>query len=231
LVRMLEDRADRLEREREEKARAAVAEERARIAREMHDVVAHNISVMVVQAGAARRVVQSDSLSATDALLTIEKTGRQTLQEMRRLLGVLRTGDDGLALAPQPGLGELASLLEQLRKAGVPVELREEGEPRQLPAGHDLVAYRVVQEGLTNVLKHAGKANVQVTVRFRGDALDLEVIDDSKGAPADAERNGGHGLFGMRERLALYGGTLQTGPVAGAAGFALRATLPIESAP
>ena len=231
LVRMLEDRADRLEREREEKARSAVAEERARIAREMHDVVAHNISVMVVQAGAARRVVQSDSVSATDALLTIEKTGRQTLQEMRRLLGVLRTGDDGLALAPQPGLGELASLLEQLRKAGVPVELREEGEPRQLPAGHDLVAYRIVQEGLTNVLKHAGKANVQVTVRFRGDALDLEVVDDGNGAPADAERNGGHGLFGMRERLALYGGTLQTGPAAGAAGFALRATLPIESTP
>lgn len=231
LVRMLEDRADRLEREREEKARAAVAEERARIAREMHDVVAHNISVMVVQAGAARRVVQSDSPPATDALLTIEKTGRQTLQEMRRLLGVLRTGDDGLALAPQPGLGELASLLEQLRSSGVPVELREEGQSRQLPAGHDLVAYRIVQEGLTNVLKHAGKAHVQVTVRFRGDAVDLEVIDDGNGAPVDAERNGGHGLLGMRERLALYGGTLQTGPATGATGFALRATLPIESAP
>jgi signal transduction histidine kinase len=230
LVRMLEDRAERLEREREDKARAAVAEERARIAREMHDVVAHNVSVMVVQAGAARRVLESDPVPAKEALLTIEKTGRQTLQEMRRLLGVLRTSEDGLALAPQPGLGEVGSLIDKLRQAGIPVELREEGDARQLPAGHDLVAYRVVQEGLTNVLKHAGNASVRVTVRFRGDTLELEVVDDGKGPPPDADRSGGHGLFGMRERLALYGGTLQTGPSENG-GFALRAMLPLESTP
>jgi signal transduction histidine kinase len=227
LVRMLEDRAERLEREREDKARAAVAEERARIAREMHDVVAHNVSIIVVQAGAARRVLHSDPEPAAEALAAIETTGRQTLQEMRRLLGVLRTSDDGLALAPQPGLGELGSLIEKLRQAGVPVELHEEGEPRPLPAGHDLVAYRVVQEGLTNVLKHAGKAKVRVTVRFKGEILELEVIDNGKGPRAEAAQDPGHGLFGMRERLALYGGTLHTG-AAESGGFALRAVLPLE---
>lgn len=229
LVRILEDRAVRLEREREEKAKAAVAEERARIAREMHDVVAHNVSVMVVQAGAARRVLQSDPRPATEALLNIEKTGRQTLQEMRRLLGVLRASEDGLALAPQPGLAEIPSLMEKLHEAGISVELREEGERRALPAGHELVAYRVIQEALTNVLKHAGRARVEITVRFKGDALELEVVDDGNGAPEGADGNGGHGLFGMRERLALYGGSLQTSRPPGG-GFALRALLPLETA-
>lgn len=147
---------------------------------------------------------------------------------MRRLLGVLRTSDDGLALAPQPGLREVGSLVQKLRNAGLSVELREEGDRRQLPAGPDLVAYRIVQEGLTNVLKHAGQASAQVTVRFLSDALELVVVDDGSGPAPGQEANGGHGLFGMRERLALYGGTLQAGR-AESGGFALRALLPLDA--
>jgi signal transduction histidine kinase len=227
LVWLLEDRALRLEREREEKAKAAVSEERARIAREMHDVVAHNVSVIVVQAGAARRVMEADRVRASEALAAIEMTGRQTLQEMRRLLGVLRTDDDVLALSPQPGLAELGALIDEVRKAGMPVDFREEGIPHELPPGHDLVAYRVVQEALTNVLKHAGQAKVWITLKFTSRSLELEVLDDGRGPTHSGEPEGGHGLFGMRERLALYGGTLETGERPGG-GFSLRACLPFE---
>ncbi|MGH2633650.1 MAG: sensor histidine kinase [Tepidiformaceae bacterium] len=230
MVGTLEIRTQLLEREREERARVAVAEERARIAREMHDIVAHNVSVMVVQAGGARRVIGSDIEPAIEALAAIEKTGRQTLQEMRRLLGVLRTEDGALSLAPQPGLDELAPLIEEVRKAGIVVELNEVGERCPLPTGPDLVAYRVIQEALTNVLKHAGQATVRITLKFSRDALELEVVDDGKGPIGDAAQSGGHGLFGMRERLSLYGGTLQAGP-SKAGGFALTALLPLESNP
>ncbi|MEO8541634.1 MAG: histidine kinase [bacterium] len=228
LIGRLGERADRLEREREEKARAAVAEERARIARELHDVVAHGVSVMVVQAGAARRVLHTAPAQAEQSLLAVEATGRQSLAEMRRLLGVLRTDSDSLTLAPQPGLGRVDDLVERVRGAGLPVELHSEGESRDLPIGVDLVAYRVIQEGLTNVLKHAGQARATVTIGYRQDCIDLEVRDDGKGKAAQTDGRG-HGLFGMRERVGLYGGrvhaeSLETG------GFVVRATIPTAEA-
>lgn len=228
LVDRLGERADRLEREREEKARVAVAEERARIARELHDIVAHGVSVMVVQAGAARRVLNADLQQAERSLLAVEATGRQSLAEMRRLLGVLRTDSDALTLAPQPGLGRINDLFEQVRGAGLPVELHSEGESRALPIGVDLVAYRVIQEGLTNVLKHAGQARATVTIGYRQDSIDLEVRDDGKGQPAQTDGRG-HGLFGMRERVGLYGGRLLAEPLE-TGGFVIRATIPTADA-
>jgi signal transduction histidine kinase len=218
----LQDRTVVLEREREEKARAAVAEERARIARELHDVIAHCVSLIVVQAGAERRVLPSEQASTRDALRSIEQTGRQALVEMRRLVEILDRRD--ATLAPQPSVDQLGGLVEQVREAGLAVELRVEGDPQSLPPGVDLSAYRIVQEGLTNALKHAGPARAIVTVRYGPGALDLEVADDGRGmASSDG---GGHGLVGMRERAALFGGTLQAGPrVEG--GYALHATLPL----
>jgi signal transduction histidine kinase len=222
----LEDRAARLEREREEQARVAVAAERARIARELHDIVAHSVSVMVVQAGVVRRRIRGDHREESDLLSELEGTGRQALGEMRRLLGLLRTDEEGLALAPQPTLERLPPLLEQVREAGLPVDLRTEGEPIPLPAGIDLAAYRIVQEALTNALKHAGPAHAAVAVRYTAGALELEVTDDGRGtAPSGDGR--GHGLIGMRERAALYGGTVETAPAAHG-GFAVRARLPLE---
>ena len=226
----LEDRSSRLEREREEQARQAVADERARIARELHDVVAHNVSVVTVQAGAARRILRSDPERAAEALAAIELTGRQALAEMRRLLGVLRPEDAASeALAPQPSVADVGVLVEQVRDAGLAVDLEVEGPRRDLPSGVDLSAYRIVQEALTNTLKHAGPARARVVVRYGTSALELEVSDDGRGmAEALAGVKGaGHGLVGMRERVALYGGQLSAGPLRGG-GYLVRASLPLD---
>jgi signal transduction histidine kinase len=220
----LETRAQRLEREREEKARVAVAEERARIARELHDVIAHGVSVIVVQAQAGPHLL-GDPERVRTVFGSIEASGRDALVELRRLLGILRSEDEQLAIGPQPGLASLESLVEQMRETGQAVELRVEGEPVHLSAGIDLSAYRIVQEALTNVVKHAGDAAAKVVIRYAPRALELEIVDDGRGGSAGVNGSG-HGLIGMRERVALYGGTLVAGPTNGG-GYAVRATLPI----
>jgi len=220
---LLAHRAERLEREREQKARLAVAEERVRIARELHDVVAHAVTVIVVQAQAGQRVLEGEQASARDALGSIETTGRQALVEMRRLLGILRAEDRELALAPRPSLANLDALAERIREAGLPVDLHVEGEAKPLPPGVDLSAYRIVQEALTNTLKHAGPASAQVVIRYRPEEVELEISDDGRGL-VDG-RNGGHGLVGMRERAALVGGVVESGTVGGR-GYTIRARLP-----
>jgi signal transduction histidine kinase len=217
-------RADLAEREREVAAREAVVEERARIARELHDAIAHNVSMMVVQAGAERRVLDEDQESTRDVLETVEEIGRNALTEMRRLVGMLRTDDDD-PLAPQPGLDDLPTLVGQVREAGLPVELAIEGPRRALPVGLELSAYRIVQEALTNALKHAGEARATVRVRYGEDSLELEVVDDGAGAHGAAV-GGGHGLVGMRERVALYGGRFEAGRRP-SGGFTVRVLLPI----
>ncbi len=224
----LEARADRLERERETQSRDAVIDERRRIAREMHDVVAHNVSVMVVQAGAARRIIESKPEQARDALSSIEMTGRQALTEMRRLTGVLRREGESYK-APQPGLRYLEKLIEQTREAGLPVEVTIEGQPYELPQGADLSAFRIVQEALTNSLKHAGPSQASVCIKYSPDRLELRVTDNGRGA-AERLSNGsvaGHGLVGMRERVAMFGGDLKSGPLPGG-GYEVQATLPLE---
>jgi signal transduction histidine kinase len=219
--------------EQELRARWAVAEERGRIARELHDVVAHSVSVMVVQAGAARRSIAGNPDQATAALTQIEATGRQALAEMRRLLGLLRDRRGGTeALSPQPSLAHLDSLVVAAREAGLPVELTVEGEPRPLPAGIDLSAYRIVQEALTNSLKHAGPARATVRVCYGRQALEVQVWDDGRGRNGRVAEDGrldgdGHGLIGMRERVALFGGALEVGPRPGG-GFRVAARLPLE---
>jgi signal transduction histidine kinase len=223
----LEDRAAQLEREREEQAQLAVAEERGRIARELHDVIAHGVSVIVVQAQAGPHLV-GDQERVLDVFRAIESNGRDALVELRRLLGILRSEDEQLAIGPQPGLGSLQSLVEQVRASGLPVELRIEGEPVHLPAGIDLSAYRIVQEALTNVVKHAGDAAVVVVIRYEAHALELDVVDDGRGR-AMSLNGSGHGLIGMRERVALYGGTLKTG-TRDSGGYAVRARLPFGDA-
>jgi signal transduction histidine kinase len=224
----LRERAERAERDREEQARRAVEEERARIARELHDVVAHSVSVMVVQAGGVRRLLDADQDRQREALLAIEATGRAALSEMRRMLGVLKSGElETGPLTPQPGLEHLDRLLQQVRAAGLPVDLDVEGPPVPLSAGIDLSAYRIVQEGLTNTLKHAGAdASAHVTVRYLPDQIELEVANSGLAA---ANGDSGHGLVGMRERVALYGGTLTAGPSENG-GYVLRARLPVEGA-
>ena len=222
----LEDRATRLEIEREEHARAAVAEERSRISRELHDVVAHSVSVIVVQAQAAQRLLEGEQREARQALGSIETTGRQALTEMRRLLGILRRTEAELVLAPQPSLSQLDALIEQLRASGLPVELRIEGEAKPLPPGVDLSAYRIVQEALTNSLKHAGPSHAQVVIHYRANELALEITDDGTG---NGEGGGaGQGLIGMRERVTLYGGVFQSGRRE-SGGYSVRARLPLDS--
>jgi signal transduction histidine kinase len=226
----LEDRARAAEASREAAAREAVLDERRRIARELHDVVAHHISVMGVLATGARRTLYRDPGTADDTLRTIEDTGRTTLREMRRLLDILRTEDDaeGAPTAPQPGVAGLDALVAQVREAGLPVGLTVSGDVAALEPGVDLTVYRIVQEALTNALKHAGRASAEVRLAFTRERLDLEVTDDGRGPrPADGRDAGGHGLVGMRERVSLYGGRLYTGPrIAG--GFVVRAQIPIE---
>ena len=224
----LEDRAVQLEREREEQAQLAVAEERARIARELHDVIAHGVSVIVVQAQAGPHLL-NDPERIRSAFHSIESSGRDALSELRRLLGILRTGDQQLAIGPQPGLGSLQSLVEQVRASGLPIEMRIEGEPVQLPAGIDLSAYRIVQEALTNIVKHAGDATAEVVIRYRARELELDVVDNGRGG-AGSVNGSGHGLIGMRERVALYGGTLNAGTRTGGGGYAVRARLPLGDA-
>ena len=220
------ERANRAEREREERARVAVAEERARIARELHDVVGHSVSVMTVQASGVRRLLRPDQDREREALLVVERTGREALAEMRRMVGVLRRPEEAPALAPQPSLDHLSRLVEQAREAGLLVELRIEGEATQLPAGVDLTAYRLVQEGLTNVVKHAQATRAEVLVSYGDSYLEVTVKDDGKGVGNGD--GGGHGLVGMRERVSVYGGELDAGPQAGG-GYRLRAKLPLTS--
>ena len=220
----LEGRAARLEREREERARVAVAEERTRIARELHDVVAHSVSVIVVQAQAAQRLIDSDQHEAQLALGAIETSGRQALVELRRMLGILRRAGEKPVIDPQPSLEQLYTLVEQFRESGLPVELSVSGEAKPLPPGVDLSAYRIVQEALTNTLKHAGPARARVAVRYRDEEIELEVIDD--GAGTGKGGGSGHGLIGMRERAGLYGGTLESGKRE-VGGYFVRARLPL----
>jgi signal transduction histidine kinase len=215
-----------LEREKA-RAAAAIVEERARIARELHDVVAHSISVMILQARGGRRVLHSEPADARDAFATIERTGQQALDEMRRLLGMLRRSDEELALAPQPSLKELDRLVEQVRAAGLPVKVTVEGEPRELPPGVDLSAFRIVQEALTNVLKHAGPARARVVLRYSANDFELEIADDGPGTGYGS--GAGFGLVGMRERVSVYGGEFEAGRQP-EGGYALRVRLPIGSA-
>jgi signal transduction histidine kinase len=220
-----EMRATLAERERVAAARLAVAEERARIARELHDIVAHAMSVMVLQVGAVRHKLPKTLEEDRDALGRVERAGRTALAEMRRLLGAMRRDGDGVELGPQPGLDALDSLVEDVSRAGLPVRLHLDGEPFPLPRAIDLSAYRIVQEGLTNALKHSHASHADVTVRYRPDELELEVADDGKG-PTTANGHG-HGLVGIRERVNIYGGEMSAG-AAPAGGFTLSARLPVD---
>ena len=222
--RNLARHAARVERQAVLRAQAAVEEERARIARELHDVVAHAMSVIVVQAGAERIVLPPEQQSTRAVLETIERTGRQALGEMRRLLGMMRADEKDLALAPQPSLAFLPDLCEQVRAAGLPVVLQVDGEPGGVPPGVDVSAYRIVQEALTNALKHAGPASARVSVRYLADRVEVEVADDGRGA---AQSDGGHGLLGMRERVAVYGGRFEAGNRP-AGGYRVRVQLPLQ---
>jgi len=223
---LLETRATELERQREAQSRQAVAAERARIARELHDMVAHAVSLVVVQAEAAEAVLDVDREQSQRQLQAIQRTGRQALAEMTRLLAMLRPDGDDPARIPQPSLERLDGLLAENRAAGLSVELTVEGEPLALPPGLDLAAYRIVQEALTNTRKHAAAAHANVLLRYGGEAIELLVSDDGRGVNGDDAGNG-HGLIGMRERVHLYGGTLTTGtrPVGG---YEVRARLPLD---
>ena len=208
----------------------AAYDERTRIARELHDVVAHSVSVMVVQASGVRRLLRPEQEREREALLSVEQVGRDALAEMRRMLGVMRSPEEQPpSLTPQPGLRRLDQLVAQIEEAGLPVTLRVEGERPELSPGIDLSAYRIVQEGLTNALKHAHGAHAEVTVRYGSERVELEIADDGT-AGANGTGADGHGLVGMRERVALYGGTLEAGPRPGG-GFVLRAQLPVEARP
>ena len=220
-----QERAARAEREREENARRAVFEERVRIARELHDVVAHHVSMMGVQAGAARMVIERDPAKARDALGAIEASSRQAVDELHRLLGFLRQAGDADDLAPSPGVSQLPGLVAGLSDSELAVEVDVEGEARPLPPTVDVSAYRIVQEALTNTLKHASASRADVRLRYSPGELELEIVDDGRGATAAAGGGSGLGLIGMRERAALHGGHLEAGPVPGG-GFAVRVTLP-----
>jgi signal transduction histidine kinase len=220
----LEERAERLEREQEAERARAVAEEQARIGRELHDVIAHNVSVMVVQAAAANDVFATRPEKAREALRAIESTGRSALAELRRLLGTVR-GEE-LEYAPRPGLDRLDELVAQVRSAGLQVAVSVEGAPRPLPAGIDLSAYRIVQEALTNTLKHAQATRADVALRYRDDELGVEVRDDGAGNGNGSGGGTGSGLIGMRERVTAFGGSLVAGP-APTGGFAVAARFPL----
>jgi len=230
-AQLLEERAARLERETKWQTAVAVAEERRRIARELHDVVAHSLSVTMLHVGGVRRLLRPEQQAEREALLVAERTGRQALDEMHRLLGVLRSPEEPPPSQPQPGLTRAAELLEPLRAGGLTAELRVEGTPRPLPQGVDLSAYRILQEALTNVLRHARASRVECTIRYDEDAVRLDVVDDGhaqrgNGPPPDR----GLGLIGMRERGALYGGTVDVGPLPGN-GYHVAAVLPLPREP
>jgi signal transduction histidine kinase len=227
LAAELHEKTVRLEREQQQQAELAVAEERARIAREMHDVVAHSVSVMVVQASGARRTLERDPAKARAALASVESTGREALVEMRRMLGMLRRGDEDLALAPQPSINQLDSLVERAREAGLEVDVSVEGDRRRLQSSVDLSAFRIVQEALTNTIKHAGPARAKVTVRYGEHDVELDVVDDGREVHRRAHNGvgSGHGLVGMRERAAMLGGELNAG-FRREGGFGVHARLP-----
>jgi signal transduction histidine kinase len=229
-MRTRDRRQRELARRAETDARAAVADERTRIARELHDVVGHSVTVMMVQAGAARMLVESDPAGARERLLAVEESGREALAEMRRLLEVLRDDEEPGSLGPQPGVEDLDRLVADARAAGLRVELAVEGEPVALPPGEALAAYRIVQEALTNARKHAGGGRVDVRVRYTPGTLELAVENEGDEPVADGWDAGGHGVIGMRERVGLYGGELDVGPRPDG-GFAVRARLPIEARP
>jgi signal transduction histidine kinase len=224
-------RAEQLERNSELGARQAVAQERTRLARELHDVIAHSVSVMVVQAGGAERVLTRDPAAASAALRAIQTTGRQALSEMTRLVGILRDADEEIGLAPQPGLADLPALVEQSRAAGIRIDLRAEGDPRPLAPGVELAVYRVAQEALTNIRKHASSAHATVRIKYAAAEISVEI----RNSPADASTTGGpgeggHGLVGMRERVAIYDGHLDAGPLPDG-GFRVSARIPAEAQP
>jgi signal transduction histidine kinase len=220
----LAERTRQLEDAREAERLAAVAEERRRIARDLHDVIAHSVSVMVVQAGAAEDIFARNPEGVLEPIRAVQETGRAALVEMRRLLGLLRE-DGELGLAPQPRLADLDALAEQMRLAGLPVEVELEGNPRPLPIGVDLSVYRIAQEALTNALKHAGPARARLVLRYRESEVELEVVDDGS---SSANGDGGHGLIGMRERVAVFGGTLEADRLP-EGGFRVLARLPLAA--
>jgi signal transduction histidine kinase len=221
---VMANEAERLRRDRETAIQGAVDEERARIARELHDVVAHNVGLIVLQAGGGRSVLATEPTRARDALLAIESTGRQTLLEMRRLVGMLRGVEDQGERDPLPGLSRLGVLVDEVRATGLEVEVRTDGDSRALDPGVDLAAYRIVQEALTNVRRHAAASRVEVELRFDSQTLGLRIADDGRG-PAGPDHNGvGHGLIGMRERALVYGGTFTAG-ARPTGGFEVLATL------
>jgi signal transduction histidine kinase len=225
---LFEQRAALAEQEAQWRAAAAVAEERLRIAREMHDVISHSISVMTLHVSGVRRLLHPEQVEERAALEAVERTGRESLAEMHRMLGVLRSAED-VERGPAPGLDRLPELLDAARRAGLHAQLTVTGERRALPPGVDLAAYRIVQEGVTNVLRHAAARQVHCTVDYRDGCVELHVVDDGSGTAAAAP--GGHGLVGMRERAALYGGSVDAGPRPGG-GFAVHAVLPVpEPAP
>jgi len=234
-ARAMDERGWLLERERETAARGAVDAERARIARELHDIVSHNVSVMVVQAGAARQVVAADAEEATTALRAVESAGRDTMTELRHLLGVLAPAADGddIDLSPQPSLRRLSPLVDRIAFAGLPVEVRVSGEPRPLPSGVDLTAYRIIQEALTNALKHGDGGKAEVTVRYGERYLRIEVLNTgpsvlSGGRPRlTADPGEGRGLLGLRQRVAVFGGDLDARRRLGG-GFRVHAKIPME---
>jgi signal transduction histidine kinase len=220
----LAERADHLEQEREEALRA----ERARIAHELHDLVTHSVSVMVLQAGAARQIMTKDERRSRELLESVETSGRSALEELRRLLGLLSDEDGRAPLAPQPGVSEIAELIEQVRHAGLDVEMCVEGTPREVSAGVGVAAYRIVQEALTNVLKHAGGAPTRVVLRWAAAAIEIEILD--QGSPHELDPRdppAGRGLAGMRQRATMYGGKLDAGP-APDHGYMVRARIPLE---
>jgi signal transduction histidine kinase len=227
----LRERAERLEREQELLAEQAVASEQVRIARELHDVVAHNVSLMVVQAQALA-ATGDETPERVQSLHRVADLGREAMSEMHRMLGVLRpTGGDALELSPQPGVRDLESVIARTREAGIEASLTVLGEPHELPAGVDLSAYRIAQEALTNVIRHASANRVDVTLRFGHTALELNVVDDGVGPTSNGNGStpgGGHGLVGMRERVALFGGSLTTGPAPGGRGYLVHAVLPLS---
>jgi signal transduction histidine kinase len=226
LLRRRAEHVRRVEAESGELAKEAVADERARIARELHDIVAHSVSIISVQSGAVEQYLERDPARAREHLETVQRVARDALTEMRRLTGVLR--EEPAGYEPQPGLGRVPELVDQARAAGLDVTLAEEGERRAVPPGVDLAAFRIVQEALTNARKHAGAVAAQVHVRYSESGVEVEI---ENAASENLPRNGdgaGHGLVGMRERVRVYGGTLDTGPQAGG-GFRVRATLPLEA--
>ncbi len=230
-IQELEERAEQAELDREERARKAVEGERSRIARELHDVVAHQMAVMTIQAEGARRLAGDADPRIGEALDVIRSSGHEALTEMRRMVGLLRTEevDSADALIPQPGLARLADLTQQMHEAGLPVDLAVEGEPRPLAPGVDVSAYRIIQESLTNTLKHAGRgAGATVRMRYGPETLRIEVADDGVGGGSSSGPNGGgHGIVGMRERVAVADGTFEAGPLPGG-GFRVVAELPVQ---